>query len=168
MNLIIEVVSNNWPILLVFAALILVGVAGLFLWNRRKSKSRSITIRDGATITPQASTSKVVHAVLFDGGVLRELDVPVDLIQTSRPLFPRMMGNKKIILLERIPAETIPLTVSPAQVENKGNGGDGNKSSLNFLEVLGQKTNPPIEEVVPPKQRRKRRKNGKRIKAESS
>jgi len=160
MELITKVVSNYWPILLVFVAILVIGAVGIFLWNRRRSKGRTVTAKD-STGQPAQSSSDFVHGVIFHNGTEREMEVSRELIlSTSRPLFPRMMGNKKVIFLERIP-EGIPLTLSPAQVENKGNGGNG-KKNLDFLEVLGQKKEESPVTPEAPKQRRKRKaKNAK-------
>jgi len=161
MELITKVVSNYWPILLVFVAILVIGAVGIFLWNRRRSKGRTVTAKDATGGLAQSTSSDFVHGVIFHNGTEREIEVPRELIlSTSRPLFPRMMGNKKVIFLECIP-ESIRLTLSPAQVEDKGNGGNG-KKNLDFLEVLGQKKEESPVTPEAPKQRRKRKtKNAK-------
>ena len=175
MDLITKVVGDTWPILLVIAAIVGIGITGIILWNRHRRKAQSVTVKDSTVVTPRSSTSRMMHAIVFDNGVARELNIPVDLIQSnSRPLFPREMANKKIILLELIPeSESTPLieaVVSIPETESKGNG---KKDELNFLEVLGQKTGshkPDTEAeseavVVAPKLKRGKRKNAKRVKA---
>lgn len=175
MDVITKVVGDTWPILLVIAAVVDAGIVGVILWNRRKRKSQRIAVKNATVATPQASAAKTMRAFVFDNGVVRELYVPVDLIEsTSRPLFPREMANKKVILLEPIPAsesQGAPLVVSAPEAESKGNG---KKDGLAFLEVLGQKAGPhnpgaesedevaAVAAASQPKRRRK--KNGKRAK----
>ena len=173
MDLITKVVGDSWPILLVIAAIVGIGITGIILWNRHRRKAQSVTVKDSTVVTPRSSTSRMMHAIVFDNGVARELNIPVDLIQSnSRPLFPREMANKKIILLELIPeSESTPLieaAVSIPETESKGNG---KKDGLAFLGVLGQKTdshNPDTEAkavVAAAKPKRGKRKNAKRVKA---
>jgi len=159
MELITKVVSNYWPILLVFVAILVIGAVGIFLWNRRRSKGRTVTAKD-STGQPAQSSSDFVHGVIFHNGTEREIEVSRELIlSTSRPLFPRMMGNKKVIFLECIP-ESIPLTLSPAQVEDKGNGGNG-KKNLDFLGILGQGADSPVTPEAPKQRRKRKTKNAK-------
>ena len=175
MDLITKVVGDTWPILLVIAAIVGIGITGIILWNRHRRKAQSVTVKDSTVVTPQSSTSRMMHAIVFDNGVARELNIPIDLIQSnSRPLFPREMANKKIILLELIPeSESTPLieaAVSIPETESKGNG---KKDGLDFLEVLGQKpaihnsggATPVLDSDSRPKLKRGKRKNAKRVKA---
>lgn len=178
MNLIIKVLGDTWPILLVIAAVVDAGIVGIILWNRRKRKSQSVAIKNATVATPQASAAKTMRAFVFDNGVVRELYVPVDLIEsTSRPLFPREMANKKVILLESIPASesgSVSLVASTPEAEHKGNG---KKDGLDFLAVLGQEAGPhntgtesevePKTVAATPKPKRRRRKNGKRAKVKA-
>lgn len=176
MELITKVLADSWPILLVIAAIVDIGIVGILLWNKRKSKANRVVVKDSSVVIPQAQASKVVSAVLFDNGVARELNVPTILIQsTGRPLFPISLGGKKVVFLEYIPKATEPLVVSQAEVESKGNGGNGEKGGMDFLAVLGQKpsssaTEAEVEDEPKPevkKQKRRRRKNVKRVKAKS-
>ena len=180
MELITKVLADSWPILLVVAAIVDIGIVGILLWNKRKSKANRVVVKDSSVVIPQAQASKVVHAVLFDNGVARELNVPINLIQsTGRPLFPISLGGKKVVFLEYILQQTEPLVVSQTQVESKGNGGNGEKRGMDFLDVLGQKPSSSATEAEAEveaedepkpevkKQKRRRRKNAKRVKAKS-